>query len=185
MILQGVDSVRILFSKASSLWRQAPGPHRAEMIRCCGQLDKEEARGWLVNDAIGRPLLHRNDERGQNSAREVGKRVANAASAAETRFVCRLAVEAATHEPRTAVSHTVLYCRKHTQHSTCSGRGATRAQRQRPGAHTPRTRRAAAPRTHARSHRAPSTHRTPSTLSRAAEAAPRASHAHTCEASSG
>ena len=63
---------------------KAPGPHRAEMIRCCGQLDKEEARGWLVNDAIGRPLLHRNDERGQNSAREVGKRVANAASAAES-----------------------------------------------------------------------------------------------------
>ena len=54
------------------------------MIRCCGQLDKEEARGWLVNDAIGRPLLHRNDERGQNSAREVGKRVAHAATAAES-----------------------------------------------------------------------------------------------------
>ena len=40
-----------------------PGTHRAEMIRCCGELDKEEARGWLVNDAVGRPLLHRKNDR--------------------------------------------------------------------------------------------------------------------------
>lgn len=69
-----------------------PGPHRAEMIRCCGKLDKEEVRGWLINDAIGRHLLHRNDERGQNSAREVGKRVANAATAAESAIKAAKAV---------------------------------------------------------------------------------------------
>eukprot|EP00966_Prymnesium_polylepis_P045844 1061149-Prymnesium_polylepis.1 len=51
------------------------GPCRAEMIRSCGELDKEEARGWLVADAVGRPLLHRNDDRSQNDARDVGKRV--------------------------------------------------------------------------------------------------------------
>jgi hypothetical protein len=33
-----------------------PGTHRAEMICSCGELDKEEARGWLVADAVGRPL---------------------------------------------------------------------------------------------------------------------------------
>ena len=52
-----------------------PGPRRAEMVRCCVELDKEEARGWLVADAVGRPLLHRNDDRSQNDARDVGKRV--------------------------------------------------------------------------------------------------------------
>ena len=52
-----------------------PGSHRAEMVRCCGELDKEEARGWLIADAVGRPLLHRNDDRSQNDARDVGKRV--------------------------------------------------------------------------------------------------------------
>ena len=51
------------------------GSHRIELIRCCGELDKEEARGWLVADAVGRPLLHRNDDRSQNDARDVGKRV--------------------------------------------------------------------------------------------------------------
>lgn len=39
-----------------------PGTHRAEMVRCCGELYKEEARGWQVADAVGRPLLHRNDD---------------------------------------------------------------------------------------------------------------------------
>ena len=48
--------------------------------------------GWLINDAIGRHLLHRNDERGQNSAREVGKRVANAATAAESAIKAAKAV---------------------------------------------------------------------------------------------
>ena len=51
-----------------------PGSHRTEMIRC-SELDKEEARGWLIADAVGRPLLHRNDDRSQNDARDVGKRV--------------------------------------------------------------------------------------------------------------
>ena len=50
-----------------------PGSHRAEMVRCCGELNKEEARGWLIADAVGRPLLHRNDDRSQNDARDVGK----------------------------------------------------------------------------------------------------------------
>ena len=45
------------------------------MICSCGELDKEEARGWLVADAVGRPLLHRNDDRSQNDARDVGKRL--------------------------------------------------------------------------------------------------------------
>ena len=52
-----------------------PGTHRDEMIRCCSELDKEEARGWLVADAVGRSLLHRNDDRSQNDARDVGKRL--------------------------------------------------------------------------------------------------------------
>ena len=59
------------------------GSHRIEMIRCCGELDKEEARGWLVADAVGRPLLHRNDDRSQNDARDVGKRVLERAGKAE------------------------------------------------------------------------------------------------------
>jgi hypothetical protein len=82
-----------------------PGPHRTEMIRCCGQLDKEEARGWLVNDAIGRPLLHRNDERGQNSAREVGKRVAHAATAAESSIkAAKAAASTAKSKAKTAAA---------------------------------------------------------------------------------
>jgi hypothetical protein len=75
-----------------------PGPHRDEMIDTCGQLDKEEARGWLLNDALGRPILHRNDQRQQNSAREVGKRVAHAATAAEA------AIKAAKAKAATAKS---------------------------------------------------------------------------------
>jgi hypothetical protein len=60
-----------------------PGSHRAEMIGSCGELDKEEARGWLVADAVGRPLLHRNDDRSQNDARDVGKRVLERSGKAE------------------------------------------------------------------------------------------------------
>eukprot|EP00966_Prymnesium_polylepis_P016935 390613-Prymnesium_polylepis.1 len=60
-----------------------PGPYRAEMVRCCGDLDNEEARGYLVNDAVGRPLLYRDDDRQENHARDVGKRVWNAAAKAE------------------------------------------------------------------------------------------------------
>ena len=60
-----------------------PGTHRAEMVRCCGELDKEEARGWLVADAVGRPLLHRNDDRSQNDARDVGKRLLKQCGKAE------------------------------------------------------------------------------------------------------
>ena len=60
-----------------------PGPYRAEMVRCCGDLDNEEARGYLVNDAVGRPLLYRDDDRAENHARDVGKRVWNAASKAQ------------------------------------------------------------------------------------------------------
>ena len=78
-----------------------PGSHRNEMIRCCGELDKEEARGWLVADAIGRPLLHRNDDRSQNDPREVGKRVLERAGKAEqaiasVRQTALAAVRAAT-----------------------------------------------------------------------------------------
>ena len=78
-----------------------PGSHRKEMIRCCGELDKEEARGWLVADAIGRPLLHRNDDRSQNDPREVGKRVLERAGKAEqaiasVRQTASAAVRAAT-----------------------------------------------------------------------------------------
>eukprot|EP00966_Prymnesium_polylepis_P016463 379574-Prymnesium_polylepis.1 len=62
---------------------QKPGPHRAEMVRSCGELDKEEARGWLVADCVGRPLLHRNDDRSQNHPREVGKRVLDRAGKAK------------------------------------------------------------------------------------------------------
>ena len=53
------------------------------MVRCCGDLDNEEARGYLVNDAVGRPLLYRDDDRAENHARDVGKRVWNAASKAQ------------------------------------------------------------------------------------------------------
>ena len=60
-----------------------PGPHREEMVRCCGDLDNEEARGYLINDAVGRPLLYRDDDRAENHARDVGKRVWNAAAKAE------------------------------------------------------------------------------------------------------
>ena len=80
---------------------QKPGSHRKEMIRCCGELDKEEARGWLVADAVGRPLLHRNDDRTQNDPREVGKRVLQRAGKAEqaiasVRQTALAAVRAAT-----------------------------------------------------------------------------------------
>ena len=60
-----------------------PGPYRDEMVRCCGDLDNEEARGCLVNDAVGRPLLYRDDERKENHARDVGKRAWNAAVKAQ------------------------------------------------------------------------------------------------------
>ena len=85
-----------------------PGSHRAEMVRCCGELDKEEARGWLVADCVGRPLLHRNDDRSQNDARDVGKRVleragrakADIAAAKETgRDAVRAATRAAAKDP--------------------------------------------------------------------------------------
>ena len=77
-----------------------PGSHRAEMIRCCSELDKEEARGWLVADAVGRPLLHRNDDRTQNDAREVGKRVLErsgkaAADVAKAKDIAQAKVRAA------------------------------------------------------------------------------------------
>lgn len=74
-----------------------PGPHRAEMVRCCGELDKEEARGWLVADAIGRPLLHRNDDRSQNDARDVGKRVLERAASWQAD------VDSAKEEARSAI----------------------------------------------------------------------------------
>eukprot|EP00966_Prymnesium_polylepis_P130206 3010939-Prymnesium_polylepis.1 len=85
-----------------------PGRHRAEMVRCCGDLDKEEARGWLAADCVGRPLLHRNDDRSQNHPREVGKRVlertgkakADIAAAKETgREAVRAARRAAAKDP--------------------------------------------------------------------------------------
>ena len=53
------------------------------MVACCGDLDNEEARGFLAADAVGRPLLFRDDTQEINHARDVGKRVWNAASKAE------------------------------------------------------------------------------------------------------
>ena len=78
LIVNVNDTIEKLMGKP-----RKPGPHRAEMIRCCGTLDKEEARGWLLNDALGRPLLHRNDDLGQNHARDVGKRLQVAATEAK------------------------------------------------------------------------------------------------------
>eukprot|EP00966_Prymnesium_polylepis_P054061 1249520-Prymnesium_polylepis.1 len=52
-----------------------PGPHRAEMVRCCGDLDNEEARGYLVNDAVGRPLVSRRRPRRESCARRWEARV--------------------------------------------------------------------------------------------------------------
>ena len=86
-----------------------PGSHRAEMVRCCGELDKEEARGWLVADCVGRPLLHRNDDRSQNDARDVGKRVLERAGRAKADIAAaketgRDAVRAATTPPKIRAS---------------------------------------------------------------------------------
>jgi hypothetical protein len=66
-----------------------PGPYRAEMVSCCGDLDNEEARGYLVNDAVGRPLLYRDDDREENHARDAGKRVWNAAVKAQREMVAQ------------------------------------------------------------------------------------------------
>ena len=82
-----------------------PGPRRAEFVKCCVELDKEEARGWLVADAVGRPLLHRNDDRSQNDARRVGKRVLERATAWQkdvdsAAATGKSAVRAATHAAR-------------------------------------------------------------------------------------
>eukprot|EP00966_Prymnesium_polylepis_P332868 7388344-Prymnesium_polylepis.1 len=77
-----------------------PGSHRAEMVRCCGDLDKEEARGWLVADCVGRPLLHRNDDRSQNDPRDVGKRVLERAGKAKADIAA--AKEAAREAVRAA-----------------------------------------------------------------------------------
>ena len=74
---------------------QKPGPHREEIVRCCGELDNEEARGYLVNDAVGRPLLYRDDDREENHARDVGKRVWNAAAKAQREMAAQKERDAA------------------------------------------------------------------------------------------
>ena len=49
--------------------------HEAEVVRACGlSIDKQEVFAYLLADALGRPLLHRED------ARDVGQRGDNAAA---------------------------------------------------------------------------------------------------------
>ena len=115
-----LELAKLATEAVEALWKG----HRDEIRRCCAPIDKQEALGYLLADALGRPLLPTEHARpvglkGQNAAKK--EAAETAAAKAATRSAVRAATRAAAQDAAPAPQPRVAKAERDGVHLTLHG----------------------------------------------------------------